>query len=133
MMKGFNRSLYVIEGQNAKIQPVWVNDVMQAMGNALKQDETIGQTYDLGGPHEYTVHEYYEMLFNICQIKPYVVPVKMERALELMRSPSHSSWDRFMGQYYFYPHFMTLEACDVLCRPGSQGFKELNILPVSLG
>lgn len=42
MMKGFNRSLYVIDGQNAKAQPVWVNDVMLAMVNALKEDETIG-------------------------------------------------------------------------------------------
>lgn len=59
--------------------------------------------------------------------------MKFERALDLMRSPSHSSWDRYLGQYYFYPHFMTLEACDVLCRPEAKGFKELNILPVSLG
>lgn len=66
MMKGFNRSLYVIEGQNAKIQPVDTRDVCNAMINSLKMDETVGQTYDLGGPHVYTVHEYYEMLFNIC-------------------------------------------------------------------
>lgn len=59
-MKGFNRSLYLIEGQNGKVQPVFVNDVVTAMHNALKMDESIGQTYDLGGPHTYTMYEMYE-------------------------------------------------------------------------
>jgi NADH dehydrogenase (ubiquinone) 1 alpha subcomplex subunit 9 len=106
---------------------------MQATINALKDDNTIGQTYDLGGPHTYTTQEYYEMLFNICQIKPYVVPVKLERFIEMMRSPSHSSFDRYMAQYYFYPHFMTQEAVDVVCRPEAKGFADLDIMPVSLG
>jgi len=57
----------------------------------------------------------------------------MERAIELMRSPSHSSFDRFMGQYYFFPHFLVQEACDVTCRPEAKGFADLNIMPVSWG
>ena len=42
MMKGFNRTLYVIEGQNAKIQPVFAADVSEAIINSLKMDETVG-------------------------------------------------------------------------------------------
>lgn len=38
---------------NAKIQPVFVSDVALAIMNALKMEESIGQSYDLGGPHVY--------------------------------------------------------------------------------
>lgn len=84
MMRMFNRSYFMIEGANARIQPVLTNDVALAVVNAIKMDETIGQTYDLGGPHVYTYQEMLEMYFNTCHIKPYVLPVKMEEAYRLM-------------------------------------------------
>lgn len=81
-MKMFNRMNWVIEGMNGKVQPVYVADVALAIFNALKMDETIGQSYDLGGPHVYTYNEIYEMFFNICNIKPYTSVVKLEDAYE---------------------------------------------------
>ena len=83
-MKLFNRSLYRIEGQNGRWQPVFLNDVAQAAINCLKMDETIGQTYDLGGPHVYNVDEIYEQFFNSTMIKPYIIPVPLEKAHYLM-------------------------------------------------
>ena len=74
----FNRTLYRIEGQNASWQPVFVNDVSMAAINCLKMDSTVGQTFDLGGPHTYTIDEIYEQFFNTAMIKPYIVPIKME-------------------------------------------------------
>lgn len=59
-LKMFNRMNFVIEGMNSKVQPVFVNDIALAMMNCLKMEETIGQTYDLGGPHTYTYEEIYE-------------------------------------------------------------------------
>lgn len=53
-MKMFNRMNWVIEGQNGKVQPVYSVDVALAAMNCLKMEETIGQSYDLGGPHTYT-------------------------------------------------------------------------------
>ena len=50
----FNRMNWVIEGMDAKVAPVYANDVTLAIMNCLKMEETIGQSYDLGGPHEYT-------------------------------------------------------------------------------
>jgi NADH dehydrogenase (ubiquinone) 1 alpha subcomplex subunit 9 len=52
-MKMFNRMMWQIEGMNADVQPVFVNDVALAIMNSLKMEETIGQTYELGGPHTY--------------------------------------------------------------------------------
>ena len=45
-------------------------------------EETIGQTYDLGGPNIYNYSEIYEMFFNLTQIKPYTAVVKLEDAYE---------------------------------------------------
>lgn len=43
-------------------------------------EETIGQSYDLGGPHIYKYNDLYEQFFNICNIKPYTGSVKLEEA-----------------------------------------------------
>jgi len=69
-----------IEGMNAKVAPVYTQDVALAAMNCLKMEETIGQSYDLGGPHEYTYQEIHEMFFDICQIKPYTSLVSLEEA-----------------------------------------------------
>ena len=52
-MKMFNRMMFQIEGMNGNVQPVFSNDVALAIMNCLKMDETIGKSYDLGGPHIY--------------------------------------------------------------------------------
>ena len=50
-MKMFNRMNWIMENMDAKVQPVYANDVALAIINCLKMEETIGQSYDLGGPH----------------------------------------------------------------------------------
>jgi NADH dehydrogenase (ubiquinone) 1 alpha subcomplex subunit 9 len=77
-MKMFNRMNFIVDGMNGKIQPVFVNDIALAILNCIKMEETIGQTYELGGPHIYTYNEIYEMFFNICNIKPYSNVLKLE-------------------------------------------------------
>lgn len=59
-MKLFNRMNFVIEGANEVCQPVFANDVALAIYNCIKEESTIGQSYDLGGPHTYTYEEIYE-------------------------------------------------------------------------
>jgi NADH dehydrogenase (ubiquinone) 1 alpha subcomplex subunit 9 len=59
-MKMFNRMNFVIEGMNAEVQPVFTNDVALAMYNCIKSEETMGETYELGGPHTYTYEDIYE-------------------------------------------------------------------------
>jgi hypothetical protein len=41
-MKMFNRTHFAVEGANAKLQPVFVNDLTLAVHNCLKMEETIG-------------------------------------------------------------------------------------------
>lgn len=46
---------------HARFQPVWVEDVVRAMADALSNQVTIGQRYDLCGPTVYTLSELVRM------------------------------------------------------------------------
>jgi uncharacterized protein YbjT (DUF2867 family) len=70
MMKFFCTSLrqpvmpYFGSG-NTRIQPVSVRDVATCFVAALSKPETIGSTYDLGGPARYTWREFYDICAEI--------------------------------------------------------------------
>ena len=81
-MKMFNRMNFVVDTMNAEFQPTMVNDVSLAIINALKMEESIGQTYDLGGPHTYTYEDIYEQFFGLTEIKPYSVSIPLEKAYD---------------------------------------------------
>ncbi|MFM2399219.1 MAG: hypothetical protein RL341_1376 [Pseudomonadota bacterium] len=49
--------LFPLAGASTKLQPIYVEDVAQAFVNALVNDATIGNTYELAGPHAYTLKE----------------------------------------------------------------------------
>ena len=133
MMKMFNRMNFVVDGMDSKIQPVFVNDVALAIINCLKMEETIGQTYDLGGPHTYTYSEIYEMFFNITQIKPYSTVVKLEDVYEYYHYKWFQSFYRQLFRTWLYPEFMTIEAQELVVNPDNKGFEDLKIKPVSFG
>ena len=44
----------------ARMQPVWVEDVAQTVVLCLQRPESIGQVYELGGPNVYTLRELVE-------------------------------------------------------------------------
>jgi NADH dehydrogenase len=44
----------------ARFQPVWVEDVAQAIVRCLQDKETIGQTYELCGPEVFTLRQLVE-------------------------------------------------------------------------
>lgn len=53
--------LLPIAGAQAKMQPVFVQDVAQAILNAMSQPWAAGQTFDLAGPRVYTLGELVEL------------------------------------------------------------------------
>jgi len=132
-MKMFNRMLWQIEGMDAQVQPVFANDVALAILNCLKMEETIGKSYDLGGPHTYTYHEIYNMFFDICQIKPYVTTVPLEQAYYYKNMQWWRSFYRQMFRTWLKPEFMTIESQNLLVSPDSLGFDDLHIKPISFG
>ncbi len=46
-----------LAGGGTRFQPVWVDDVAQAIVNALDRPDSIGQTYECAGPTVYTLSE----------------------------------------------------------------------------
>ena len=46
-----------LAGSAARLQPVYVDDVAQAIANVLQNPHTFGQCYDLAGPQVYTLGE----------------------------------------------------------------------------
>jgi len=132
-MKMFNRMNWQIEGMDAEVQPVFVNDIALAMMNCLKMEETIGQSYDLGGPHTYTYQEIYKMFFDITQIKPYTSLVKLEDAYDMYHLGWYQSFYRQMFRSWLYPEFMTIENQNLVVDPLNKGFADLHITPVSFG
>jgi NADH dehydrogenase len=47
----------IVGDENAKFQPVWVEDVATAFLKAIQDDTTIGHEYELGGPEVLTLEE----------------------------------------------------------------------------
>jgi len=132
-MKLFNRMNYIIEGWNAKIQPTFVNDVALAVYNAIKDEKTMGQVYDLGGPHTYTYEEIYEQFFQLSEIKPYSVVVKPEMAYRYKQMHPLTSFYRKLFKIWLNPEFMTVEAQNLVVNSDNKGFEDLGIKPVSFG
>ena len=132
-MKMFNRMLWQIEGMEGTVQPVFSNDVALAILNCLKMEETAGKTYELGGPHTYTYDEIYHMFFDICQIKPYVSTVKLEDAYYYHHMQWWQSFYRQMFRTWLNPEFLTIESQNLTVSPGSLGFDDLHIKPISFG
>lgn len=52
--------LMPLAGAETRFQPVWVQDVAQAVVYALMHRETIGRVYELAGPHIYTLKQLVE-------------------------------------------------------------------------
>ena len=46
-----------LAGTEARFQPVWVEDVTEALLRCLQRPETIGQTYECAGPQVLTLRE----------------------------------------------------------------------------
>lgn len=65
-----------------------MNDVALAVVNALKMPETIGQTYELGGPHVYSLLECYELMHNVVQRPPKLAYVNKNTLLKIGKSDS---------------------------------------------
>jgi len=95
---------------NGKIQPTFTNDVALAVFNCIKNDKTIGKSYDLGGPHIYDYDDLYEQFFSHTEIKPYSVVMPLETAYQYKQYHVFQSPYRKLFRAWLTPEFMTVEA-----------------------
>jgi uncharacterized protein YbjT (DUF2867 family) len=58
---------------NAKLQPVWVNDVVDALLSCLHGGASSRQTYELGGPQIYTLREVVSLVATLTGRRRWIV------------------------------------------------------------
>jgi uncharacterized protein YbjT (DUF2867 family) len=85
--------LPLVGGGTTKMQPVYVDDVAAAVCAALTNDETIGQTYELGGPRVWTLRDAHEFVLEATHRNRLLLPVPFGLAkfasLFLQMLPGH--------------------------------------------
>jgi NADH dehydrogenase (ubiquinone) 1 alpha subcomplex subunit 9 len=107
----------------AKRQPIYVNDVANAFLNALKLHETCGQTYELGGPHVYSMKEIYEIMFNFIQRPPKLAYVPFNFATKAAQYIKN--WE------YFNLDDIIKSELDLVVSPKAKTIADLYVQPVS--
>ena len=70
--------MVVYDDCTTKKQPIRENDVAKCVLNALKLEDSKGQTYELGGPHVLSMLEVHEIMFNVMKMRPKIAYVPPE-------------------------------------------------------
>lgn len=60
---------------DARLQPVWVQDLAAALAEVLLRPEAVGQTYEIAGPRELTLAELVRLAGRICGHQRPVLPL----------------------------------------------------------
>lgn len=74
-MASFSPALPLIGGGQTRFQPVFVGDVGKAIARAVNDSEAAGQTYELGGPAEFTFRQLMEMMLEETQQRRLLLPM----------------------------------------------------------
>jgi len=118
--------LPLIGGGRTRLQPVFVEDVAEAIARILAHPGTAGQTYELAGPKVYTLRELFETTLSLMGIRRLLVPVPFAvaevqaRLFEFLPNPPLTS-----GQ-------VDLLKADNVASRDLPGLRELNILPKAI-
>jgi NADH dehydrogenase len=109
---------------NARFQPVFVDDVVQAMITCLARSDTAGRTYELGGPRQYSLREIVTWLGALTGHRRQVIGLTDAVArLQAM------IMDFVPGRPFSTDNYRSLSV-DSVCK--SDGFAALGILPQSM-
>jgi uncharacterized protein YbjT (DUF2867 family) len=108
------------------LQPVFVEDVAEAVARALQGTETHAITYECGGPRVYSYEEFLRAVAHEAGLKPTLIPIPFStwHALawisEMLPSPPITR------------NQVELMQVDTVCSPGMPGFEQLGISPHSV-
>ena len=67
--------LPLIGGGSTRLQPIFVEDVAEAISSILSDPGTVGRTYELAGPKVYTLHELVNMTLQLMGKRRLLVPI----------------------------------------------------------
>merc|ERR1711907_364972 len=72
---GMLATVPLLDGGQAKRQPIFYDDVAEAITICLRDPATVGKTYELGGPDVYTMEELHQEVFRAIGAQPWSPPV----------------------------------------------------------
>jgi uncharacterized protein YbjT (DUF2867 family) len=113
----------LVGGGRTRLQPVYVEDVAEAIVRMLADPGTAGRTYELGGPGVYTLRELISFALRLIDKRRLLVPVPFAvaeiqaRLLEFLPSPPLATSQ------------VDLLRVDNLASGALPGFRDLNIRP----
>ena len=109
-----------------KLQPVYVNDVAEAVAKALAMPAAAGQTYELGGPRPYSYKALVQLVLDQTGRKRTLLPVPYAvwHALAAVMAP--------LPRRPISRDQVTLMERDNVVSPGALTFADLGITPVAL-
>ena len=116
----------LIGGGRTRLQPVYVEDVAEAIARMLADPATAGQTYELAGPDMYTLRDLVSFVLRILDKRrllfplPFAVAEIQARLFELLPNPPLTT-----GQ-------VDLLRADNPASGALPGFRELNIRPKAI-
>jgi NADH dehydrogenase len=115
--------LPLIGGGYTRLQPVFVEDVAEAVARILSDSRTVGRTYELAGPVVYTLRELVSKTLHLLRKRRLLIPVPFAiaeiqaRLFELLPNPPLT-----IGQ-------VDLLKADNVASGALPGLRELNIQP----
>jgi uncharacterized protein YbjT (DUF2867 family) len=118
--------LPLIGGGRTRLQPVYVQDVAEAVARILADPATAGRTYELAGPIVYTLRELVQMTLRLVERRrpllplPFAVAKVQARLFEFLPNPPLTT-----GQ-------VDLLTVDNLASGALPGFRDLNVEPRSV-
>lgn len=64
-----------LPGASGRFQPIWVEDLVDLMADMLKDEDTVGATYELGGPAVLTLAEIVRLIHRAEGKRAWIVPI----------------------------------------------------------
>ncbi len=113
----------LIGGGHTRLQPVYVEDVAEAIAHMLADTGTAGRTYELAGPDVYTMRELTEIVLRITGRRRLLAPVPFAVA------KIHARLFEFLPNPPLTTGQVELLKADNVARASLPGLRELSIEP----
>ena len=109
-----------------RLQPVYVDDVAEAIAQLLRRPETPSTIFEFGGPHVYSYQEFLRAVGHEAGLAPLLIPIPFALWHAL-------AWvSEILPRPPLTRNQVELMQIDTVSSPGMPGFVELGILPQSV-
>ena len=117
----------VINDASELRQPIHYHDIGLATINALKMPETAGKTFELGGPHVYSMKEILEIIYNKMGFPPKLKSIPYRTAHKIYTWVPHAHGIT----RYLSLNDIQESTLDLVVNPNALGIDKLYVKPLS--